>query len=201
MADQSEAKWDLPAAIIIASLIALAIFLVALFGPSEMSTRLSNAGQALGVIAGAAAIIAVVYTSHQLELQRQALKDQAEASRAEQRNRVQEELRRAYAEIFATTEELLTIGTAAIDVGDDSALPDKLMTRLQSVTSQAWGIQLLDTDESRVKRLKALTEGIVTVVGVAFVDGMDHGMFLRAMKLGHSMLIEFATDLRHSLRA
>lgn len=85
-ADDSEHSeaWELRELGPAAGFVAAAIWLAALFAPDAWSTRLSNAGQAVGFVAGAVAVYAVVIALRQLSLQRisveEQVKEQAVAS-------------------------------------------------------------------------------------------------------------------------
>lgn len=74
--DKSESSWEIreiaPAAMFVAGL----IWVLALILPSDASTRLSNAGQAVGFVAGAVAVYALVVALRQLDLQRLSIAEQ-----------------------------------------------------------------------------------------------------------------------------
>lgn len=160
MADEHEGTLNLPASIVVASLIGLAIFLIALFGPKDVSTALSNAGQALGAVAGAAAIVAVVYTSHQLELQRLAINEQQRAARVDYELRQLDEIRRAYAQILADTDDLSTsIGVllAKYVISKHQGTPadsEDISNRIRRIEKHLWSVRLLDKDQERLKGIE-----------------------------------------------
>lgn len=79
MADDSDPQrtWEWREIGAAAGAVALIIWLFATFGSHDVSQALSNGGQAVGFVAGAVAVYAMLVALRQLELQREALNEQA----------------------------------------------------------------------------------------------------------------------------
>ena len=138
--------WTWRESLIVAALAAIAVWLIAAFSSDHWSTRLSNAGQALGSIATAVGIGVVVLSLRQLDLQRSSLADQLEASDREFRLRSIEALRRAYAEWFSAADAVL-MGLTLHAAFDEEKAPGYRATK---------GMEVLDLGHEMSKKGNAL---------------------------------------------
>lgn len=108
MANDSEPErsWEWREIGAAAGAVALLIWLLATFGSDGMSRALSNGGQAVGFVAGGVAVYAMLVALRQLELQREALKEQAAAAMKDHELRTVEVLRGAYARWYTQVRDV-----------------------------------------------------------------------------------------------
>ena len=170
MHDEQEHRWNWRQNLGAAGFAALAIWLVAAFGPDSYSTHLSNAGQALGSIATAVGIGVVFLSLRQLELQRRALADQLGGSDREFRLRSIEALRVAYADWFAAADAVLLSllrHQAAYEAEENAArVPEavKAFDLTLELSKKAHILSLLEVSSPRLARVKGIGGEIADVM-------------------------------------